>query len=412
MNVFKTVFKKELKSVFRGGFSLLFSLLLPLILMPFVLTLVIKQNQKTDNNLNQPKIALYIKDNNNNVNVSETTTTYKEQLNYVKNVILKDADEKIINVNNDLNQAFADDKIDVAMYIDKDIKKNFDSGKTNIKIVYNMSYASGVKYAEYVINQINKYSSLVSEHRLNKLGSSVDKINGINLQIDTIQNTKAATKSEGLNNALLISLVPTLIIGMISFGSSSVSSELFSIEKERNTIESLLSTSAKRSQILWAKLAINWMFSLFGMILQFISIVIAYFINYSYFNTSEIFLSWTTITLLIVSMVGLSFLAATLNILVYVFSKNNKNATAYNAILTFIPIIVSYLVMTLSPSNINIYQIFIPFVGSVFSIKMALVGSTNIFYLLLSSSISIVISIVLTYLIFKRYNSEKILYDN
>src|SRR5690606_8915012 len=128
------------------------------------------------------------------------------------------------------------------------------------------------------------------------------------------------------------------------------SSELFILEKEKHTLESLLTTSSKRKYIVLGKLTVNAVFSVIGAICQLLSLVIAYFLNEQSFQDSYIYFKSNTLISMAFALLSLSLLAAILNALVYVFSKSNRSASAASSLLTLGPILLSYAIMTLSPS--------------------------------------------------------------
>lgn len=408
MKEYKIVFKKEFKILLRGGMSLLLSIILPLIILPFALSLIISSEQKINKELNSPKIALYIVHNEIEHNIDSSTVEYKRQFNYVNDIILKSLTPNY-QIVEDINKAFIYEKVNVALYIDSDVVEKVSSGKINIKLIYNSTYSSGIKNAQHIIKLISAYSMKVSDLRLQTQGSSLDEVSGMIFTQKTLQEAYPNNKVEGLNNLMLITIVPTIIIGFISFGSSSVSSELFSLEKEKNTLESLLTTSANRKNIVLSKLSVSVLFGVFGSICQVLSLVIAVLINSSYFTSSSIYFSLSSILLLVFSLFSLTLLASILNVFVYVFSKNHRNASALSSILMIGPVLLSYVVMNMSPSSMSFFFMFIPFIGTVLSTKMAIVGAINYSYLVTSLIVNLILSSILIYFIVKRYCSEKIL---
>lgn len=408
MKEYKIVFKKEFKILLRGGLSLLLSIILPLIILPFALSLIISSEQKINKELNSPKIALYIVHNEIEHNIDSSTVEYKRQFNYVNDIILKSLTPNY-QIVEDINKAFIYEKVNVALYIDSDVVEKVSSGKINIKLIYNSTYSSGIKNAQHIIKLISAYSMKVSDLRLQTQGSSLDEVSGMIFTQKTLQEAYPNNKVEGLNNLMLITIVPTIIIGFISFGSSSVSSELFSLEKEKNTLESLLTTSANRKNIVLSKLSVSVLFGVFGSICQVLSLVIAVLINSSYFTSSSIYFSSSSILLLVFSLFSLTLLASILNVFVYVFSKNHRNASALSSILMIGPVLLSYVVMNMSPSSMSFFFMFIPFIGTVLSTKMAIVGAINYSYLVTSLIVNLILSSILIYFIVKRYCSEKIL---
>lgn len=409
MKIFNIVLKKELKAMFRNGFSLIISLIVPIIIMPLIITILIKDDQKTDQNINNPKIAIILKDNQKEIPLDPNSNDHKKEFTYIKNEVLKGLEPTFIKPNNLYNQ-FTNEDINIALYISSNIADSVLSGKSDIKVVYNVSYASGAKYAQHILQILSIYSDSVKNKRIEALGSSLDNVTGINFNIETIQNsTLFDNKSEGLNNLLLISLVPVLIIGLLSAGSGASTSEMFSLEKERNTLESLLSTSADRKSILWAKLTVSFLFSIFNVLVEFLSIMLAYVINLSYFKDSKIYFAPQTIVLISFTVFSLSVFVSMLNSFIYVFAKNNKSAGSYSTMLVLLPIIISYFVMTLSPQSVEMWHIFIPFVGSVFSLKMAIIGAVNYIWMAISIIINLTLTSILLYFTIRRYNSEKLL---
>lgn len=408
MKEYKIVFKKEFKILLRGGISLLLSIILPLIILPFALSMIISNEQKINKALNSPKIALYVVDNGVEYNIDSSNIKYKNQFNYINDTVLKSLTPKYLIVD-DVKKAFIYEQINVALYIDSDIIEKVPNGKINIKLIYNSTYSSGIKNAEHILKLISAYSMKISDLRLQAQGSSLDEISGTVYTLKTLQDAYPANKVEGLNNLMLITIVPTIIIGFISFGSSSVSSELFSLEKERNTLESLLTTSANRKNIVLSKLSVSVLFGVFGSICQVLSLVIAVLINENYFKSTKIYFSTLSIFSLILALFSLTLLASVLNVFVYVFSKNNRNASAFSSILMIGPVLLSYVVMNISPSSMSMPLMFIPFIGTVLSTKMAIVGAINYIYLFISLTINLILSGLLIYFIIKRYCSEKIL---
>ncbi|MDR2867111.1 MAG: ABC transporter permease subunit [Acholeplasmatales bacterium] len=406
MKTFKTVLKKEFKSLFRGGLGLITSLILPLILMPLLMTIILSSNKKEDEQVNTPKLALYVQTADELINVDQNNSLYHEEIDYVLGTVLRTLNPSIVLVT-DLNKALTFEKIDIALIFDADLLSKMEVGYFNINVVYNISDSSGIKFSSHILNLIANFSAALTELRLNSLGFNGSEFVGVNYNTTTIQEF-SQNKIEGLNNQILITLVPTIIISFISFGSMTASSELFSLEKERNTLESLLSTGGKRREIVLAKVFVNLVFSLVGALFQLISVLLAYLINIKSFSDTVIYFRFETLLFLFIGLISLAILAAILNVFVYVFTKNNRGATAYSAILMLLPIIISYVVMTISPAGIHMAEIFIPFLGTVLAMRMAVAGAVNISYLIISSVINILLSGLLTYLIVKRYCSEKI----
>jgi|GEM_PF-4174197 len=414
MSNFWIVLKKEIKSLLRDGSSLIISVLFPILLMPILFTIVLKNEKNENDNIYNPKIGLFLSNNNENININEDTAEFKKEFSMIKNEIFKSIDATYVLIKQkDTYDSFLKEEIDVAVYIESDFSNKINNKNPfEIEIIYNIAYTSGVKYAEYVSRAIAEYSQRETTQRLKDEGIEKNKIEPVNFKMNSIQVVYQNVKKEGLNNILLITLIPTIIIGFISFGNSSASSELFSMEKERNTFESLLSTSAKRKEILFAKLSVNGIFSFFGSIGNFLSVFILYILNLEQFSSSQIYFKFSTIIVLFLVLIGLSLLSAILSTTIYVFAKNNKNASALGALLMLVPMIVNFSIVNISFSKLSPLMFFIPFFGSIFSTRMAIIGNVSIFYLLMGLLSNLIVIAILIKLIVKRYCSEKVLKTN
>ena len=409
---YKIVFNKEIKAVTRSSSSLFLSIIMPLILFPIFLTLLIRNSSSLgiENKTDNPYVALYINDDKGKVNITEDKhDIYNDQFNFIKNTIFKDINPIYVETGNEI-EAFTSGQIDVSVTFDKDILSNVNSGKIKVVILYddgnNDSYACAYKIA----NLINTYSLTISEIRLRNISSSLEEINGVDMNLSTMQETFKDMKMEGLNDVFLNSLVPTFISIFLAFGSVAVISEMFIAEKEKNTLESLFTTGTKRSTILRAKIDVSLLFSFISLSMEFLGFLIAILINQKYFSSVPIYFKPSSIIFIILSLLSVSFFLSVLAITVFVFSKNNKTAMSLISIIQFIPIITSMVLMFASTKIMNnLGFMFIPVVGSLFSFKLAIQGYVNFSYLLTAFLVNIVISSLLLYFSFKRYNSEKIL---
>lgn len=410
--IFKTVFKKEFKSLFRGGQSLIFSLLVPILMMPFLLTLLLSVEKNIIKEIKSPKLTVFVVDGDTEINILSDLETYKDEYNFINDVILGPITPKYIPTD-DVIQSFYKEEINLALYFDADFLEKIDEGAFNIKLIYNASYTSGLAHSESMEMILTAFKDGLIDYRLKKnLGSSLEEINPINVTTFPLQDSYPLVKKQGLNSAFLIMFVPTIIIGFISFGSSAASAELFSLEKEKNTLESLLSTSANRKIILFAKITVGAIFSIVSSLGNFLSIVLSYYLNHDMVSNGSIYFKGDAIFWLFLSLTSLSLFTAILNCTVYIYSKSNKNAAAVNSLLLMIPMTLSFLVGSISPAQIPFWSIFVPFIGTVLSAKMAFVGYISILNLVISSSVNILLIVSLLWFSKKRFLSEKVLqYD-
>lgn len=413
MNIFKKIFKKEIKGIFHGGVGVIISLLIPLFSIPILLTSLIKNNQSMEKILNSPKVALFIKEGENRTNINkDNLSSYESQFYFIKDSLLPDLDATYKMVK-DEKQALINFDINLSITFPSNIKDNIKKGVSEVDIIYNNGDEYGLSYATNLMSHISLFSTSIENIRLLELTNntiSLDDINPIVFDYKSIQDAVKDSKVEGINNSFLNAIIPSFITLLISFGSVSASAEIFSNEKEKKTLESLLSTSAKRSTIFNAKMSVNILFAVISLVLEGIGLLFTILINFDYFSNSQIFFTPLSSFLMILTLLSVPLVSSTLSSFGFVYSKNSKQALAINTILQFLPTLTSMILIFAKIASINsLGFMFVPIVGSIFAFRLAAAGIVNISYLVISFVINISLTIIF-FIISKRcFNSERMI---
>lgn len=400
MKHFKIVFLKEIKDLFRNGLSLFLSIVLPALIFPIMITILL--NSQTNNNVVEGDIVLSII----NTNREFLSDSDPELYSFIIENVFVNSDNIVISKPSDLHSALLDESINLVLEVQLE-----DNSYDNliIKIIYNQNLPISSKYIENFINVVSHYSLNEVQNRLSIYSIDYEEITPLKSHAIKFNEYFSNKRIEGLYSEVLVILVPMVLLGFIAIGSTSVSGELFTMEKERNTMESLMTTSAPRKSIFYGKYFVVVLISLLSAFVQFASLIITIIYNKQNLGNFQVHFEMQTIILMLISLIVLCLLSATVSVLLYVSAKSNKSVGAISSIYALIPIIISYSTTFLRPSQINIAHYFIPFYNSIVVTKLSMIGITNVSHYIISLIVNIFISIVVLIINVKIFESDKIL---
>jgi len=252
MNIIFSIFKKELTDVLRDRRTLFFMIVIPVIVMPLILIGSIKfqeyQSKKSDEKV--LNIGLINKTSDSQI---------RDYLLDQKGVYLVediDLDSLELGIKNDSLQG--------GLYIHKnfiyDISAN---GMGEVEVYYKSSDLMS-KAKNRIYNALEIYKNEVVSERLSEF--NVDK--GLLEPLDII-NKDMSTKKETIGKAVG-GLIPYMLVIFIFLGAMYPAIDLGAGEKERGSLETLLSSPATKFEITVGKLMVV---SLAGMVSGLISVV-------------------------------------------------------------------------------------------------------------------------------------------
>ena len=221
MNNIMTIVKKEFKDILRDRKTLLMTFVIPIIIMPLLFTFIFSSvsDMATPSEDNKYKIVL-------DTNDPEITAIFKEAGIY-----------ELLNSNDPINDAY-DGKI-TAYIIAKNINKSLIEGTTpEVDLYYDTTSQRALTAISTVQNIFSSYqnSYLASYLEANNLSSNI-------LQPFTYNEHAKDDDVDSLSLMMLGMLIPMMIIGYSGSGIVPIATDLGAGEKERGTLEPLLSTS-------------------------------------------------------------------------------------------------------------------------------------------------------------------------
>lgn len=365
MNHYFTVLKKELKETFRDKRTVILSIILPLILFPTVSYFM-----------------------SSKASGSASTSYYKIYADTYCSGILKPYESagkiKLIE-NRELND-LKSGKLDLILeYKDRKYYMTFNSAN-----ILSVSAAEVLK--QYLIPK-------------DPVGSKKNT--------DAIVVQIPLEKSEIARGYLLLSIIlPTLFFVFSVSASMSTAADLVTGEKERKTLEQLLSTPVVHRSLLLGKLSAVAVTGFLGVSSFFGGVYLAFVAAPDIFGSEKTVLHFSSSSAftLILSGFFLVVFSSSVEILISLFSKTIKEAQIY-----FIPYLllnsaIGYSVISVNPYDIEFVRYFIPLHNLAVIIKKAAVNTVDISSVFLVFLQFVIYSVIFLYISLKVMKSEKVMF--
>ena len=380
MNNIIVTLKKELKLIIRDKKSLLMMALTPLFIPIFVILMSYIYEEITTNNEDKKYVV--------GVNYS-LSNIEKELLSKELDIIYYD---NIDNIKKDY------DKKKIISYIIKD--------NNNYNIYTNTQSEDGSMAISYIVSYLDNYNNYLGQSYLIDNNIDLNKVyNNINYNINEI-------KGESVFGNQIILMAITFIIMSITLSSIYTSTDTTAGEKERGTLETILTFPISRKELVLGKyLAI----SMSGLITLMIGILLSLISLYYVKNTFTIYdnvifnINIITITLIVLILIFYTFFISGICITIASFTKTFKEAQSALTPISLITCVPMFL--ELLNININGVLAFIPIINHTIVVNEILTGTININSIIITIISSIIYIILLMIFINKMYKSEKILFS-
>ena len=252
MNIIFSIFKKELTDVLRDRRTLFFMIAMPVIVMPLIFIGSLKfqeyQNKKSEEKI--LNIAL--------VNESRETKIRDYILNQKGVNLIEDIDA------DSLEAGIKSDSLQGGLYIGKNFLNNISTNQMGAVEIYYKSSDLMSKAKKRINNALDQYKNEVVAGRLLRFDIDKNLLEPLQI-IDKDMSTKKETIGKALGG-----LVPYMLVIFIFLGAMYPAIDLGAGEKERGSLETLLSSPATKFEITVGKLMVV---SLTGLVSGLISVV-------------------------------------------------------------------------------------------------------------------------------------------
>ena len=380
MNKTLLILKKELREVFRDKKSLAMMLIIP-VLIPLIII---------------GMSALFESETSTDVN-TYNKIGFNYELSDIELEILNSLEiDYSINDTEDLEEEF--NKQEINSYITKENNHyviNYDSA--------NIESSGSASLAE---SFLETYKSVLEENYLSNSNVDVSEFNNLLTYEEKTQEQQNYFANYIVNYAFLF------ILMAITVSATYPATDATAGEKERGTLETLLTFPIKSKDIIIGKLLSVTLSSIITGVLGLILSVLAILYvgnTYDIYSGTEL-LNAPIIIYALIIIIAYSIMISGLCIAIASMSASFKEAQSALTPLTFIAFFPGMIVFMIDISNNAILSL-IPFINFSMIFTDVTNNNLNILYLILMLiSTIVIITIVITYII-RQYKSEKILFN-
>lgn len=294
--------------------------------------------------------------------------------------------------------------INVALIIPQDYGEDFSTGETaNVQLVFDstrQSANSDINRAEDILEGYSRYIALM---RLSLRGVSPEVLRVIQIEeVDT-----ATPQSQAL---IFISMLPYFIIFAIFNGASAVIIDATAGERERGSLEPLLINPVPRHLIAIGKMISAVPFAIFNLALTLAGFAAIFqILPVEELLGIQIGLDMGTLIGIFLICLPIVLLACAIQTLIASFAKTTKEAGTYLPFIGLIPSLPG-LALAFLPVKPELWTMLIPTFGQQILINQFLRSEPILgMNILVSAAVTILLSIIITFIAIRLYQGERII---
>jgi len=388
-----TIFKKELIDTLRDKRTMRTMLLIPLLVFPIMLTLFVNVSSSFEKNANEEKIILGV--------WGDRSGKYTKQLNQMPKG-LGEMSTRSFEDSAKLKQAIGNGEIQLGLIIPKNegiLLRN----KVSIPLtwLFDASEIGRQERAESYMNVISDNAELI---RLKELGVDADKLHPL---VPVYENCASDKKMIG---QLAGGILPYIFIAFGFIGCMYPAIDLFTGEKERGTIETLLTTPISRWQILVGKMLVivssGMLAATCALIGLFVSIEFLDIVkNKEILDIVHGILTPLFILSMFSLLLPLVVFFAGVMIPIAVYAKSFKEAQSIITPLNFVMVLPA-MIGFFPGIELNAMTAAIPVVNIVLSTKELISGTLSIGYYAISLGIMLILATLSVVVSYKQFGKE------
>ena len=373
------ILKKELREMFRDKKSLMMMLIIP-ILIP---ALVIGMSALFEAQINKP-ITYYNK------------IGFDYELSEMEKDIADNLDIEVISGSNEeLENKYSNGEID--LYITKDGSTYTINGEDN----ETTSYATSLMDTYFATYKEALQTNYLASNNINP--SDVTSIITVNKDIK---------ETENFYGNYIVNYGFLFIIMAITISATYPATDTTAGEKERGTLETLLTFPIKSRDIIVGKfLSVSLSSIITGIVSLILMLISLVYVNgaFEIYKDTNLMLSTSSLIFTIVVIIAYSLLVSGLCIAIASKSKTFKEAQSALTPLTFICFFPGMIAFMAGVSSSPLLSL-VPFLNFTLLFQDIVVGNIDIVNILLMSLSTIVIISLVLVVIIKQYKNEKVLF--
>lgn len=386
------VFRKELTDMFRDKKTIISSILIPIIIFPIMYGFMGFSQKKMVSDVEKNGINIAVRADSNNSSIEQ----------YIKS----SKGLNIINVD-DPDKAIEKGTVLAVVFIGKDFDDAIKSGKpAPITLQYDDSNQSSLMAVGTVRGVIDQYSSEIVSKRLQDKGIDPSIMKPVAV---TEKRATPGEEGSGIGMMIFSMLLPLMLAIYSATSVLPAATDNGAGEKERGTLEPLLTTQANRLSLLTGKYFAITVAGIIGTMASMLGLFIAQQLSPEMLGTGKQ-LPLSSIIVVALAAICLTLIFAALELAISILARSFKEAQTYLSPITILAMLPAFAVYMMDPKNISIVYFNVPFINLVCIIKELIVGIYNPLHILLSFGWAVVYITVA--LLFARYmfNKESVIF--
>jgi len=348
-----TVLWKEVVDTIRDGRTLFLLVALPLVMYPALFAglgyfeRIMRQKQE------EATVSVVI------INPADAQQLVdllsgREKLNVVR---LPDTDEA------SASRLIREEVVQLALLVPPAFEESLTAGKMEkLVLLYDGANVASVDAREKITNAVSEYKSQLVRKRLETRGLDISIL-------DTVQIESQNVATAGEMGAFVVSMmVPFFLIILMCAGAQHTAIDVTAGEKERSTLETVLTTSASRTEIVFGKFLAVLLTAFATTITGLAGLLLTIFGGLSFVSgvtEEKLVISFGSVLALLATLIpAMIFVAATF-VAIGCFAKSTKEGQTYSSY--FYMVIMVAAVMTIFPGvDMGLKGFAIPLIGVLF----------------------------------------------
>lgn len=391
------VMKKELLNAFRDTKSLAFSILIPLLLFPLIFYI----------------LGFALNSSGDKVANDYTITIQGDANSPLAQHIITSLNAEVVD--GDIKETVSSGKALVGIIIPDDFDSIIEQGQTaNLQIYYDDSSQNSMTAEARLSQVIDSYSKIIVSDRLIDQGLDPNIINPITSQVLTA--AKEEEDSGGMGRFLMGIMLPLMLVLYAATSPITSATDMAAGEKERGTLEPLLTTRASRMSLLWGKYFTIIIMSLLTILASLIGVYISFKMGGGFFSVSSGGADVSiTIPLLNMILIGVFSLATTMafgaiELALSIYARSFKESQTYLSPVTILVMVPAFATYMLDAKSLETFWFSVPVANISCILKELVNGIVNIQHIGITFAWCIVYVLASIFWARHMFNDEKVLF--
>jgi sodium transport system permease protein len=388
-----TIFKKELKDTLRDRRTFMTMIVIPVLIFPIILNLFVGVSESYSEESATKKVKIGI--------VSEGDNSISKELKEIPKII---GEKEIISYKDTLSliKDIRKDSIQIGLFVNSNFNLHLKEKTAAPIMVYFNATEMGMQ------DRAEQYLTIMQNNAKRKRCQEL-QINESELNPILPSYVNVASDKEMIGK-LAGGILPYIFIAFGFIGCMYPAIDLFTGEKERGTIETLLTTPVKRWQILFGKMGVVVLSGLLAatcaLVGLFLSIEVFKLVeDQALLSIIHSILSPSFIIALFALLFPLTIFFAGVMIPIAIYAKTFKEAQSIITPLNIVMVLPA-MIGFFPGIELDLMTACIPVVNVVLSTKELIAGTLETKFLIISFIVMIILAISAIFFSYKRFDKE------